>query len=149
MQLFLLDMEVLYFEARWIIYTRCLEKIMLIANASFNFLFYALFGSDLRNHMKKCLFMMICIKKRARRFARWSSRTSSRISNLSSKTNRNRSNLSIRKDEKILYDIDENEENDLSQDDDRPPFTKVWKSYCEFEFVTDLFCIMLFYPFIF
>ena len=72
---------------------------------------------------------MICIKKRARRFARWSSRTSSRISNLSSKTNRNRSNLSIRKDEKILYDIDENEENDLSQDDDRPPITKVWKSY--------------------
>ena len=117
-------MGIYFFSPRWIVYMRCIEKIALIANASFNFLFYALFGSDLRNHMKKCLLMIVC-KKKARRFSRWSSRTSSKISNLSSKTNRNRSNLSVKKDEKILYDIDENEENDVSQDDSRPPFIQV------------------------
>ena len=117
-------MGIYFFSPRWIVYMRCIEKIALIANASFNFLFYALFGSDLRNHMKKCLLMIVC-KKKARRFSRWSSRTSSKISNLSSKTNRNRSNLSVKKDEKILYDIDENEENDVSQDDSRPPFVQV------------------------
>ena len=112
-------------------YMRCIEKICLIANASFNFLFYAMFGSDLRNQMKKCLLMIVC-KKKTRRFSRWSSRTSSKISNLSSKTNRNRSNLPQKKDEKILYDIDEKEENDMSLDDSMPPLTKVSYMYLNF-----------------
>ena len=117
---------------------RCIEKICLIANASFNFLFYAMFGSDLRNQMKKCLLMIVC-KKKTRRFSRWSSRTSSKISNLSSKTNRNRSNLPQKKDEKILYDIDEKEENDMSQDDSMPVLTKV--SYMYLNFLCILFII--------
>ena len=115
-------------------YMRCIEKICLIANASFNFLFYAMFGSDLRNQMKKCLLMIVC-KKKTRRFSRWSSRTSSKISNLSSKTNRNRSNLPQKKDEKILYDIDEKEENDMSQDDSMPPLTKVSYMYLNFLYI--------------
>ena len=119
---------------------RCIEKICLIANASFNFLFYAMFGSDLRNQMKKCLLMIVCQKK-TRRFSRWSSRTSSKISNLSSKTNRNRSNLPQKKDEKILYDIDEKEENDMSQDDSMPPLTKV--SYMYLNFLCILFIAII------
>ena len=121
-------MKIAFYSHLWIMYMRCLEKICLITNASFNFLFYAMFGSDLRNQMKKCLLMIVC-KKKTRRFSRWSSRTSSKISNLSSKTNRNRSNLSQKRDEKILYDIDENEENDMSQDDSLPPLTKVRQIY--------------------
>ena len=95
------DTNVDFYEPKWTVYVRCLEKISLIVNSSANFVFYSLFGRELRNRMKNCLLCFLCLKRR-----KGNIRKSVRFAE-------KRTRFHLEKIE-TLYDIDEHEEDDIS-----------------------------------
>ena len=113
------ELNIVYVTARWTVYVRCLEKICLIINSSANFVFYSLFGSDLRTRMKKCIMYLFCQKKK-KKFEK----KSTKILRLSEKGPKNKFRLQKADN---LYDIYEKDENDMSPIHIKLPFTTTAK----------------------